>query len=63
MIIEYTALCDFTASLNGKHKQFKCEEIYNSDVTLPELDMYIEYGLVAKKVVELTKTDKKPIKK
>lgn len=56
-MIIYTALCRFTAGIEGKHKEFVKGEVYKTNETNPELDGYVRYNLVKREVVE----DPKPV--
>lgn len=62
-MIKYTALCDFTACVDNKHKQFTKGEVYESKVELPDVESYINVGFVTKETVADKPSTNQPTKK
>lgn len=58
-MIIYIALCNFTANVEGKHRQFIKGDVYKTNVTNIELDTYVSYNFVTREEVKEEKTTSK----
>lgn len=62
-MIIYTALCSFTANIEGSHRQFQEGDVYETAVTNIELDTYVGYKFVKREEKEIAKEKETTTKK
>jgi hypothetical protein len=61
-MFKYTALCNFTANVENRHRQFVKGDVYETTLENAELDSYISLGYVSKEIIK-TPIKKQSIKK
>jgi hypothetical protein len=62
-MIIYTALCSFTANIEGKNRQFLVGDTYETAEPHAELETYISYKFVEKEEKSVVETKEEKTKK